>query len=64
MGREDSMDEPLFCIRDPEGQYTLGQIQALVELAEHQGHPLVRGSYLESMSVKQLARLVNGMHDA
>ena len=59
------MDEgPLFCISDPEGQYTLGMIQALVEKAEKMGHPLERGSYLESMTVKQLARLTDGRYDA
>ena len=57
-------DEFLFCICDPEGQFTLGQIQALVEKAERLGHPLERGSYLESMTVKQLARLTNQRYDA
>lgn len=58
------MDETLFTLRDPEGMYTLGQIQALVEKAEKMGHPLERGSYLESMTVKQLARLTDGKYDA
>jgi hypothetical protein len=56
--------ETLFLIRDPEGAYTSAQICALIETAEHQGYPIERGSYLEHMTVKQLARLTNGVYDA
>lgn len=58
------MDDTLFLIRDPEGMFTLGQITALVEKAEKCGYPLEKGSYLESMTVKQLARLMDGRYDA
>lgn len=58
------MDDTLSLIRDPEGLYTLGQITALVEKAEKCGFPLERGSYLESMTVKQLARLMDNRFDA
>jgi len=42
----------------------MGQIAALLETAEKRGYPLERGSYLENMTVKQLARLMQGIHDA
>jgi hypothetical protein len=56
-------NEILFCISDPHGYYTMGQIATLLEIAQNKGYPLEPGSYLESMTVKQLARLVSGMHD-
>ena len=52
---------PTFDIAE---QYTLGQIVALIEMAGGRGYPLEPGSYLESMAVKQLARLMKGKHDA
>lgn len=51
-------------IPDPHGTYTLGQIVALIEIAEKRGYPLESGSYLEQMTVKQLARLMNEKFDA
>ena len=54
----------LFCIKDPENAYTPEQIKYILEKAEAQGYPLERGSYLESMTVKQVARLTNGVYDA
>ena len=56
--------DTLFCIRDPEGQYTSSQIAAIVEMAEVQGYPVEHGSYLAHMTVKQLARLTHYMYDA
>jgi hypothetical protein len=49
---------------DPHETYTLRQIVALIELAEKRGYPLEPGSYLESLTVKQLARLMNDHFDA
>lgn len=51
-------------ISDTHGLYTLGQIAALVELAKKRGYSLEPGSYLESMTVKQLDRLGNERYDA
>jgi hypothetical protein len=53
----------LFNISDPQGAYTTDQIVTILEKAEKQGHPLEAGSYLEHMTVKQLALLTNGHYD-
>lgn len=58
------MHEANRSISDTHGLYTLGQIAALVERAKKQGHSLDPGSYLESMTVKQLARLMEEKFDA
>lgn len=51
-------------ISDTHGLYTLGQIAALVEQAKKRGYSLEAGSYIESMTVKQLARLMEEKFDA
>lgn len=51
-------------LSDPQENYTLGDIVALIEIAKKRGYPLHPGSYIESMTVKQLARLINGSYDA
>ena len=55
---------PVPQVSEPEGLFTMGQIAALLEAAEKQGYPMERGSYVENMTVKQLARLMQGVHDA
>ena len=57
-------DDILFCMKDSEAMYTPRQIEKILAQAETQGHPLGRGSYLESMTVKQLAHLNEGVYDA
>jgi hypothetical protein len=54
----------LVTITDPHGQYTLGQIVTLIEIAKGRGYPLGPGSYIEQMTVKQLARLMEERYDA
>ena len=54
----------LFLITDPSARYTCGQIVAILERAEKQGHPLERGSYLESMTIAQVDRLTRKEYDA
>jgi imidazolonepropionase-like amidohydrolase len=54
----------IFCIKDPEGAYTPEQIAQILEKAEKQGHPVEVDSYLAQLTVKQVARLTNGVYDA
>ena len=63
--REGHMDDDtLFYLRDPHAEYTCGQIAEILKRAESMGYPLERGSYLESMTVKQVDRLTQQKYDA
>lgn len=54
----------LFDFRDPEGAYTPSQIAFILKKAEAMGLPLEKDSYVEKLTIKQLARLTNGHYDA
>ncbi len=54
----------IFCIKDPENLYTPEQIKFILEKAKAQGHPVEVDSYLAQLTVKQVARLTNGVYDA
>ena len=54
----------IFNIKDPEGAYTPEQIAAILMKAEAQGHPVEVDSYLAQLTVKQVARMTNGVYDA
>ena len=55
----------VFDIKDPEGAYTPEQIAFILEKAQKQGHPVeADDSYIHQLTVKQVARLTNGVYDA
>lgn len=43
--------------------YTTAEITELLYLAQKQGHPLDKDSYLRAMSLQQLDNLVHGRYD-
>lgn len=57
-------DEFLFRMKNPANQYTAPQIVELIGHAECLGYPIEKGSYLEKMTVHQLANLLYGHTDA
>jgi hypothetical protein len=44
--------------------YTDAQINFILKKAEALGLPLEKGTHVEKMTIKQLARLTNGVYDA
>jgi hypothetical protein len=52
-----------FVIRDPEFAYSLDRVVAILAKAEEMGLPLEKGSYLESMTIRQLDMLIHGRTD-
>lgn len=57
-------DETLFILKDPEDLYTVEKIQSILQMAEAQGHPLEKGSYLEKMTIRQIDDMVHGRLDS
>jgi hypothetical protein len=57
-------DETLFILKDPEDLYTVERIQSILRMAETQGHPLEKGSYLEKMTIRQIDDMVHGRLDS
>jgi hypothetical protein len=49
---------------DGSERYTIQQICAILKIAEAQGFPLERGSYVEQMTIAQLDRLTQKVYDA
>ena len=55
----------VFDIKDPDNAYTPTQIAFILEKAQKQGHPVeVDDSYIHQLTMRQLARLTNGVYDA
>lgn len=50
--------ETVFVIADPEKLYSLSQVIEILQLAEDMGLPLGKGTYVETMTVRQLESLV------
>jgi hypothetical protein len=62
-GHPGETGEVMFRIRDPELRYSLDQVVAILAKADEMNLPMEKGSYLESMTIRQLDNLVNGKAD-
>lgn len=54
----------IMIVPDEGDPYTPTMIRDLLKQAEAQGHPLGMGSYLESLTIRQVDDLVHGRTDA
>lgn len=53
----------ILIVPDDDELYDAARIRDLLGMAESQGHPLETGTYLESMTIRQVDALVHGRTD-
>ena len=53
-----------YMLSDGHERFTVGEICAILKQADQMGIPLEAGSYVEQMTIRQLAMLVRGEYDA
>lgn len=63
-GVYDSGMKCFYLLADGHERYTEAEICSILKIAEEQGFPLESGSYVEQMTISQLADLVEGRTQA